>query len=70
MKKFKDIRKLEEAPMVVNQIGAVKSLSTRIEKQLSSVNMNPKRRVQMLAQLGKIIGVKVKELPNGKIEMR
>ena len=70
MKKFKDIRKLQEAPLVVNQIGAVKSLSTRIEQQLSSVKMNPKRRVQMLAQLGKVIGVKVKELPNGKIEMQ
>lgn len=70
MKKFKDVRKLQEAPLVVNQIGAVKSISTRIETQLSSVKMNPKRRVQMLAQLGKIIGVKVKELPNGKIEMR
>ena len=70
MKKFKDIRKLQEAPLVVNQIGAVKSLSTRIEQQLSSVKMNPKRRVQMLAQLGKVIGVKVRELPNGKIEMQ
>ena len=68
MKKFKDIRKLEEAPLIQSEIGAVQSMSSRLEKELTK--QSSKRRVQLLTQIGKLLGVRVTQMPNGKIEIR
>tara|TARA_B100000212_G_scaffold12734_1_gene9142 strand:- start:12851 stop:13057 length:207 start_codon:yes stop_codon:yes gene_type:complete len=68
MKKFKDIRKLEEAPLIQSEIGAIQSMSSRLEKELSK--QSSKRRVQLLTQVGKLLGVRVTQMPNGKIEIR
>ncbi len=68
MKKFKDIRKLEEAPLIQSEIGAVQSMSSRLEKELTK--QSSKRRVQLLTQVGKLLGVRVTQMPNGKIEIR
>ena len=68
MKKFKDIRNLEEAPLIQSEIGAVQSLSSRLEKELTK--QSSKRRVQLLQQVGRLLGIKVTQMPNGKIEIR
>ena len=68
MKKFKDIRKLEEAPLIQSEIGAVQSMSSRLEKELTK--QSSKRRIQLLTQVGKLLGVRVTQMPNGKIEIR
>ena len=36
-------------------------------KKLSSEGLQ--RRVQLMTQIGKILGIKVKVLPNGKVEL-
>lgn len=68
MKKFKDIRNLEEAPLIQSEIGAVQSMSSRLEKELTK--QSSKRRVQLLQQVGRLLGIKVTQMPNGKIEIR
>ena len=37
-------------------------------KKLSKEGLN--RRVQLMTQIGKILGISVKILPNGKVELR
>ena len=68
MKKFKDIRNLQEAPLIQSEIGAVQSMSSRLEKELTK--QSSKRRVQLLQQVGRLLGIKVTQMPNGKIEIR
>ena len=59
---------LEEAPLIQNQIGAVQSMAGRLETMLTKES--PKRRIQLMQQIGRVVGIKVKMLPNGKIELR
>lgn len=59
---------LEEAPLIQDQIPAVKSMATKIVNLLTKENS--KRRIQLMTQVGRAVGIKVKELPNGKIELR
>ena len=61
-------KELEEAPLIQNQIGAVQSMAGRLETMLTKES--PKRRVQLMTQVGKVLGIKVTMLPNGKIELR
>ena len=68
MKKFKDIRNLEEAPLIQSEIGAVQSMAGRLEKELTK--QSSKRRVQILTQVARLLGVRVTQMPNGKIEIR
>ena len=42
-------------------------MAGRLETMLTKES--PKRRVQMMTQIGKILGLKVKTLPNGKIQI-
>ena len=59
---------LEEAPLIQNQIGAIQSMAGRLETMLTKES--PKRRVQLMQQIGRLVGIKVTMLPNGKIELR
>lgn len=59
---------LEEAPLIQNQIGAVQSMAGRLETMLTKES--PKRRIQLMQQIGRLVGIKVTMLPNGKIELR
>ena len=61
-------KELEEAPLIQDQIPAVKSMSTKLVNLLTKENS--KRRVQLMTQVGKVLGIKVTMLPNGKIELR
>ena len=61
-------KELEEAPLIHNQIGAVQSMAGRLETMLTKES--PKRRVQLMQQIGRLVGIKVTMLPNGKIELR
>ena len=58
----------EEAPLIQDQIPAVKSMATKIVNLLTKENS--KRRIQLMTQVGRAVGIKVKVLPNGKIELR
>ena len=59
---------LEEAPLIQDQIPAVKSMATKIVNLLTKENS--KRRIQLMTQVGRAVGIKVKVLPKGKIELR
>ena len=58
---------LEESPMILQSQGALKILADRLIKKLEKEGLN--RRVQLMTQIGKILGIKVKVLPNGKVEL-
>jgi len=54
--------------MVLQSQGALKIMADRMIKKLEKEGLN--RRVQLMTQVGKILGIKVKILPSGKIELR
>ena len=43
-------------------------MADKMVRKLSSESVQ--RRVQMMTQIGKVLGIKVKILPNGKIELK
>ena len=61
-------KELEEAPISTQSITGLKVMADRMVKKLSKEGLE--RRVQLMTQIGKILGIKVKILPNGKIELR
>ena len=61
-------KELEEAPISTQSITGLKMMADRMVKKLSSEGLQ--RRVQLMTQIGKILGIKVKILPNGKVELR
>ena len=61
------VENLEESPMVLQSQGALKIMADRMIKKLEKEGLN--RRVQLMTQVGKILGIKVKVLPNGKVEL-
>ena len=65
---LKEEKELEESPMILQSQGALKILADRLIKKLEKEGLN--RRVQLMTQIGKILGIKVKVLPNGKVELR
>ena len=71
MKTFREFREqneLEEAPLVMMSQGALKVMADKLVKRLSKEGVN--RRIQMMTQIGKILGIQVKLLPNNKVEMK
>ena len=62
------VENLEEAPISTQSITGLKVMADRMVKKLSKEGLN--RRVQLMTQIGKILGIGVKVLPNGKIELR
>ena len=62
------VENLEESPMVLQSQGALKIMADRLIKKLEKEGLQ--RRVQLMTQIGKILGIKVKVLPNGKVELR
>jgi hypothetical protein len=62
------VENLEESPLNTQSITGLKVMADRMVKKLSSEDA--KRRVQLMTQIGKILGISVKILPNGKIELR
>ena len=64
---LKEEKELEESPMILQSQGALKILADRLIKKLEKEGLN--RRVQLMTQIGKILGIKVKMLPNGKLEI-
>ena len=71
MKTFREFREqneLSEAPLVMMSQSALKVMSDKLVKRLAKEGAN--RRIQMMTQIGKIIGVQVKVLPNNKVELR
>ncbi len=71
MKTFREFREqneLEEAPLVMMSQGALKVIADKLVNRLSKESAN--RRVQMMTQIGKILGIQVKVLPNNKVEIR
>ena len=65
---LKEEKELEESPMILQSQGALKILADRLIKKLEKEGL--KRRVQLMTQIGKILGISVKILPNGKVELR
>ena len=65
---LKEEKELEESPMILQSQGALKILADRLIKKLEKEGLN--RRVQLMTQIGKILGISVKILPNGKVELR
>ena len=61
-------KELEESPLNTQSITGLKVLADRMVKKLSKEGLN--RRVQLMTQIGKILGISVKILPNGKIELK
>ena len=61
-------KELEESPMILQSQGALKIMADRLVKKLEKEGL--KRRIQLMTQVGRAVGIKVKELPNGKIELR
>ena len=61
-------KELEESPLNTQSIHWIESDGDRMVKKLSKEGLN--RRVQLMTQIGKILGIKVKILPNGKIELK
>ena len=43
-------------------------MAGRLETMLTKES--PKRRIQLMQQIGRLVGIKVTMLPNGKIELR
>ncbi len=60
-------KELEESPLNTQSITGLKVMADRMVRKLSGEGL--KRRVQMMTQIGKILGIKVKMLPNGKLEI-
>ena len=60
-------KELEEAPINTQSITGLKIMADKMVRKLSKEGLN--RRVQMMTQIGKILGLKVKTLPNGKIQI-
>ena len=58
---------LQEAPMVLQSQGALKIMANRLIKKLEKEGLN--RRIQLMTQVGKVLGIQVKVLPNGKVEL-
>jgi len=67
-REFREQNELSEAPLVMMSQSALKVMSDKLVKRLSKEGAN--RRIQMMTQIGKIIGVQVKVLPNNKVELR
>ena len=65
---LKEEKELEESPMILQSQGALKIMADRMIKKLEKEGLN--RRVQLMTQVGKVLGIKVKVLPNGKVELR
>ena len=61
-------KELEESPLNTQSISGLKVMADRMVKKLSKEGLN--RRVQLMTQIGKILGISVKILPNGKIELK
>ena len=61
-------KELEESPLNTQSIQGLKMMADRMVRKLSKEGLN--RRVQMMTQIGKILGIGVKVLPNGKIELK
>ena len=59
---------LEESPLNTQSIQGLKIMADRMVRKLSGEGLQ--RRVQMMTQIGKILGISVKILPNGKIELK
>ena len=49
-------KELEEAPLIQDQIPAVKSMATKIVNLLTKENS--KRRIQLMTQVGRAVGIK------------
>jgi len=64
---LKEEKDLEEAPINTQSITGLKMMADRMVRKLSKEGLN--RRVQLMTQVGKILGIKVKMLPNGKLEI-
>ena len=64
---LKEEKDLEEAPVNTQSITGLKMMADRMVRKLSKEGLN--RRVQLMTQIGKILGIKVKMLPNGKLEI-
>ncbi len=60
-------KELEESPLKTQSITGLKMMADRMVRKLSKEGLN--RRVQLMTQIGKILGIKVKMLPNGKLEI-
>ena len=61
-------KELEEAPINTQSITGLKIMADKMVRKLSKEGLN--RRVQMMTQIGKVLCIKVKILPNGKIELK
>ena len=61
-------KELEEAPINTQSITGLKIMADKMVRKLSKEGLN--RRDQMMTQIGKVLGIKVKVLPNGKIELK
>lgn len=61
-------KELEESPLNTQSIQGLKVMADRMVRKLSGEGLQ--RRVQMMTQIGKILGISVKILPNGKIELK
>ena len=61
-------KELEESPLNTQSITGLKVMADRMVKKLSKEGLN--RRVQLMTQIGKILGISVKILPNGKIDIK
>ena len=59
-------KELEESPMILQSQGALRIMD-RLVKKLEKEGLN--RRIQLMTQVGKVLGIKVKVLPNGKVEL-
>ena len=62
------VENLEESPLNTQSIQGLKIMADRMVRKLSGEGLQ--RRVQLMTQKGKILGIKVKILPNGKIELK
>ena len=54
-------KELEESPMILQSQGALKILADRLIKKLEKEGLN--RRVQLMTQIGKILGIKSEDIP-------
>ena len=63
----KESTELEEAPLNIQSIGGLKVLASRIVGRLEKVGFE--ERIKLMNKIARIIGLKVKTLPNGKIQI-
>ena len=61
-------KELEEAPINTQSITGLKIMADKMVRKLSKEGLN--RRVQMMTQIGKVLGIKVKVFPYCKIELK